>query len=258
MNRTKKYLSGLVHLTLVITAVLFLSCTNEKPLGDVFNKGVPGNNTADLLRRVSTDVVALQPDLVVVMVGTNDLLNTRKMLSVGEYYNNMDLLTDSLLRHNISVIVVSPPTADSLHLFERHDSTLYPATPMKLLEAGSDTLRALCEKKDLVFVDLFSHLKEMGIPEHERDQIIRNRANSDSNDGIHFTKEGNYLLARFIYEHLVANFDGPGSLKIVCFGDSITCGVFMEGKGTTEGDTYPAVLKRLIKGESPQIIIERE
>lgn len=258
MNRTKRYRPGLLLLILAITAIFVLSCAKEKPVGDVFNKGVPGNNSADLLRRVSADVVSLKPDLVIVMVGTNDLLNTRKMLSVSDYYNNMSQLTDSLLQHGISVVLVSPPTADSLHLFERHDAALYPATPMQLLENGRDTLRALCKAKDLLFIDLFGHLKDMGIPEHEKDLIIRSRVNSDSNDGIHFTKEGNQLLASFVYQQLVKHYDDLGSLKIVCFGDSITCGVFMEGKGTTEGDTYPAVLKRLIKGEASQIIIERE
>ncbi|WP_372934509.1 hypothetical protein [Mariniphaga sediminis] len=34
--------------------------------------------------------------------------------------------------------------------------------------------------------------------------------------------------------------------KIICFGDSLTFGVYMKGEGTAEGDTYPAILKQLI------------
>lgn len=218
--------------------------------GYVLNKGTPGNITKDLLVRVYRDVIVHKPDVVVLLIGTNDLLNTRKMVSMTEYYNNIEQLADSLLSHNIHLVVVSPPTVDTLYLYQRHDASLYPAPPLQLLESARDTIETLCLRKNLLFVDLFTHLMEMGVPLHEEDYIIRNRMNSGESDGIHFTIEGNRLLAQLVYGKLKENFGELINLKIICFGDSITFGVYMKGRGTAEGDTYPAVLKRLIHGKN--------
>lgn len=218
--------------------------------GNVLNKGIPGNSTKDLLIRISDDVIAFKPDIVVLLIGTNDLLNTRKMVTVADYYINMDRLADSLLTYNIHLVVVSPPTVDTLYLYKRHEASLYPVPPMRLLETARDTIETLCHKKNLLFVDLYAHLAMMGIPRHEEDHIIRNRMNSGDHDGIHFTIEGNRLLAQLVYAKLTENFRELRKMKVICFGDSITFGVYMKGRGTAEGDTYPAVLKRLIQGKN--------
>ena len=50
----------------------------ERNLGvPVVNAGVDGNTTADALRRLDEDVLALQPRLVIVFLGGNDLLRQR-------------------------------------------------------------------------------------------------------------------------------------------------------------------------------------
>lgn len=106
--------------------------------GFVCNKGVAGNSSSDLLARLNHDVIDLNPDLVIVLVGTNDLLNSKIMVSVAELISNLERLTDSLRRHGIDVVLVSPPPVDSAYLFERHDADLYPLPPNKLLkEAGA-------------------------------------------------------------------------------------------------------------------------
>ncbi len=47
---------------------------------EVLNKGVAGNNSKDLMVRVDNDVINEQPDLVIIMVGTNDMINSKKFL----------------------------------------------------------------------------------------------------------------------------------------------------------------------------------
>ncbi|MGQ7868180.1 GDSL-type esterase/lipase family protein [Sunxiuqinia sp. sy24] len=227
--------------------VLTLSAAQAQNSANVLNRGVPGNSSADLLNRVVTDVISHKPDLVIIQVGANDLLNTRKMISVAEYYDNMDQLTDRLLQHDIKLALVSSTTVDTQYLFERHDASRYPKPPMQLLALGRDTLQSLCQDKGLLFIDLFAHLHKMGVPCHNQDHVIMNQMNSGRRDGGHLTAKGNRLLALLIYEQLKESFPDLADWKIICFGDSITFGVFMDGEGTTDGDTYPAVLKRLIR-----------
>ncbi|WP_102408014.1 SGNH/GDSL hydrolase family protein [Parabacteroides bouchesdurhonensis] len=213
---------------------------------EVINRGIPGNTSAQLLSRIQKDVIDEQPDLVIILVGTNDLLNTQKIVPIETFHRNIETLADTLLKHQIQVVLVSPPTADVVYLYQRHDSTKFDLPPSQKLELGRDVMKQISKEKNLPFVDLLNFLQCLNIPQHNTDDIIRNITNSNAADGVHFTKKGNELLAYYIYCHLLACYDFSKIKKIVCFGDSITNSVYMEGAGTSEGNTYPAILKRLI------------
>lgn len=214
--------------------------------GFICNKGVSGNSSSDLLARLNPDVIDLNPDMVIVMVGTNDLLNSKKIISVVELISNLELLTDSLSQHGIDVVLISPPPVDPVYLFERHNADLYPLPPNELLKEAGTAIQLLCQKKEYLFIDSFNFFKSLGIPRHNEDNTIRNVKNSGQNDGVHFTKAGNALLARIIFEKLSKKYNSLNELKIICFGDSLTYGAYMDGKGTVTGNTYPAELKKLI------------
>ncbi|RIH67238.1 hypothetical protein D1164_02105 [Mariniphaga sediminis] len=212
----------------------------------VLNKGIGGNSSTDLLNRIERDLIAHQPDIAIIMIGTNDLLNSRKKVSEHLFLSNIKKLTDTLALHGIEATWVSPPPVDTSYLFQRHDPSHYLTPPNEALKRASDSLQVLCEKEGLLFVDVFSHFKNKGLPNHEKDEIVRNITNSGEKDGVHLTAKGNRLLAQIIYGALSERYGTMRHLKIVCFGDSLTFGVYMKGEGTAEGDTYPAILKQLI------------
>lgn len=214
--------------------------------GVVWNKGIGGNSSSDLLARMQKDVVELNPDLVIVLVGTNDLLNSKKMVTVSEMMKNLERLTDSMRHHGIDVVLVSPPPVDSIYLFERHNKNLFVLPPKELLKEAGTAMQLLCQKNDYLFIDSYNFFTSLGIPRHNEDDILCNVKNSGLRDGVHFTKKGNALLARLIFEKLIEKYSSPDKLKIICFGDSLTYGAYMDGKGTATGNTYPAELKRLI------------
>ncbi|MGH3735305.1 MAG: SGNH/GDSL hydrolase family protein [Micromonosporaceae bacterium] len=57
------------------------------------NAGVNGNTSADLRRRVDTDVVACHPAAVMILVGTNDV---RSGVPVPEYLDNLAAIVDRI------------------------------------------------------------------------------------------------------------------------------------------------------------------
>ena len=217
-----------------------------QPAGFVWNKGVAGNSSSDLLARVKPDVIDLYPDMVIVMAGTNDLLNSNKMVTVAELTDNLERLTDSLSRHGIDVVLVSPPPVDSAYLFSRHNPNVYVLPPNDLLSEAGAAMQLLCQKKGYLFIDAYNFFKSRGIPRHNDDDIIRNIRNSGQKDGVHFTQKGNAVLATLIFKRLSEKYGHLNRLKIICFGDSLTYGAYMDGKGTATGSTYPAVLKGLL------------
>jgi len=52
-----------------------LACTEDSPVRYAHNAGVYGNTTEQMLERLDTDVLARDPDTVLVLGGTNDVLS---------------------------------------------------------------------------------------------------------------------------------------------------------------------------------------
>lgn len=72
------------------------------------NRGIGGDLTTDLIRRAKTNVIALRPKAVVLLVGTNDL-NTRTVDDTAtSYYELLKILTDSLPETRLIVQSVLP------------------------------------------------------------------------------------------------------------------------------------------------------
>lgn len=211
---------------------------------EIKNEGIGGNNTFDLLARIETDVIAEKPDLVIIMVGTNDMFGKR--ISYEEYSSNLDRIIFLLEQNRIDVTLVSPPPVDSVYLFERHDKGKFIDMPSKKLETVSKILNTKSIQNDLSFIDIYTLFKSMGVPNHDTDNLIRNPVNSGSHDGVHPTKYGYRNIAEEIFRNLVQEERIYKGIKIICYGDSITYGAHVQGEGTATGETYPAYLKRMI------------
>ena len=84
------------------------------------------------------------------------------------------------------------------------------------------------------------------------DSPLRNPANSGAVDSVHPTAEGYRMMARALYRRF-QEFDWHPR-RVVCLGDSITCGAYMEGQGSATGETYPAFLKQLLDGDAPAAV----
>ncbi|NND08628.1 MAG: hypothetical protein HKN87_19825 [Saprospiraceae bacterium] len=213
---------------------------------DVINKGHGGNNTNDLMSRVEDDVISEKPDIVIMMVGTNDMFWLRKKISYDKYSSNLEKLINRFKKNNIEVILVSPPPADTTYLFERHKRESFKESPNTKLEKVSKILNAKSFENNLLFVDVFAQFKNNGIPDHNKDIIIRNVFNSGAHDGVHPTPHGCKIIATAIFQKMIDNEKIKKGIKIICFGDSITFGAHVKGEGTASGETYPAYLKELI------------
>jgi len=213
---------------------------------NVINAGIGGNTSGDLLGRVHEDVVSQNPDLVILMVGTNDMVNSRKMVSYETFTNNLVDIVNSLKDAKINIVLLSPLPVDTIYLFQRHQRSSYVELPNNKLANTRNIIRQISEDNDLYFVDIFAEFVKRGLPEHNTDDIIRNVNNCGVNDGVHPTEKGYELMAQLVFDYLLEKKLMKQGMKIICFGDSITQGVHVEGEGTAQGHTYPARLSNLI------------
>ena len=235
-------LGKIFWISLVI--VTWINCNQQNV--EILNNGIGGNTTTDLIDRIENDVIAENPDIVILMIGTNDMVNSRKMIPYINFSSNLDTLISLFKDNNIDVVLVSPPPADTVYLFERHDKEKFMESPNKKLEAASKILKVKSVEYGLTFIDIFNEFKKMGIPAHNKDSLIRNEVNCGAPDGVHPTPQGYRVIAQQIFKNLVCNGKIKKNIKIVCIGDSITLGAHVTGEGTVSGETYPAFLKELI------------
>ena len=209
----------------------------------ILNSGESGNTTKDLLNRIEEEVLGFRPDIVILMVGTNDMLNSSKMLSYETYHDNLKQIISKL--GNTKMVLVSPPTVDDIYLYERHERSFYAQKPNLKLDSISRIMEALSQSDpNIGFVDIHRVFKEMKLPRHNQDRYIQNEFNSKKRDGVHPTPKGQRLIAKSIFRFLKEGNWLKKNSVIVCFGDSITFGKNVIGEGTSSGKTYPAYLSR--------------
>jgi len=213
----------------------------------VLNKGIAGNNTQNLLARLDNDVIAEKPDLVILMVGTNDMVNSRKMIAYDQLEQNYQQILQKLRANHITVVTMSPPAVDTGYLFLRHDPQSYAEDPNAKIDSLNKLVKKLSKVNESHFIDLHAVFKAAGSPNRTVGSLTVNEANMGLADGIHPTSAGYELIANTIYTYLQENRLLKKNRKIICFGDSMTYGSFMKGAGTVDGETYPALLKKLIE-----------
>ena len=107
----------------------------------------------------------------------------------------------------------------------------------------NQTIREAAEARYIPLVDTFSLITPV---DESAFSLVLNPANSGRNDGMHMTDEGYKVIAGNVYKTLKDNY--PDARTIVCFGDSITYGVYMPGKGSAEKEakTYPGQLYKML------------
>jgi lysophospholipase L1-like esterase len=202
----------------------------------LINAGIGGNTTKDLLQRIDKDCTSYQPDLTILMIGTNDM-NSVKYIPLPEYEKNLREIV-SKIKNKILLMSILP--AYEPYLFTRHPKSFYaPEGHSGRKQQVNEVIKKVAADTKQSFLDMDHIFQKIGNIGLDADSLIQNEVNSKKTDGIHPTPEGYRTMAVVIYEYIVQR-QLPTN-RIVCFGDSITF-----GDGGTEGKSYPAYLKRLL------------
>lgn len=154
------------------------------------NKGIGGDQTVHILKRLHPDVLDLQPNIVTLCIGINDVLRsfycpcTRSGLSAEQYRANMEEIIRQILQADIQLLLMPPFMIDT-----------NPIEPMRLqmLEFGA-ICKELAQKYHLELLDLqtlFENLIQSGIYSYEL-----------STDRIHPGYMGHLAIAMELLKHL--------------------------------------------------------
>lgn len=144
----------------------------------VINRGVPANNTNDAMARFETDVLALNPELVVIQFGLNDAAvdvwrdppATGPRVSRERYSANLRHFVSELKVRGTAVVLMTPNRMYwSPLLLERYNRPPYDgADPESFnslhLDAYAETVRVVAAQHDVPLIDINRAYREAPDP----------------------------------------------------------------------------------------------
>jgi lysophospholipase L1-like esterase len=200
------------------------------PQVQVINLGVGGNNTQSLLNRMS-DVTNQSPDLTIIMIGTNDAVNSSAYINTNQYKINLTSIVTQIKAIGSDVILISmPPVIDAIKKSTHDYTPIYGDENtfdlnVDILPQYRAKMQEVANEQNVVFVDGLAPFTANGDPTTDSTSWI-------TSDGTHLKTSGYLAIAQALLSHCY------GYQKIACFGDSLTYG--------TGGTPYPLQLSQLI------------
>lgn len=161
----------------------------------LINRGIGGDTTEYVLKRFDADVIQLNPKLVILMIGTNDISITHGDLwwrTIGTdketVYNNVQMNIKEIVKkckmNNIEIVLCSVIPSDIVPPFNKE-------IRWELTQEINDFLKKLCALNKLKYVDYHSKLcKEDG----------KTLICDISPDGIHPNAKGYEMMAKILKE----------------------------------------------------------
>ena len=148
--------------------------------------GVSGNKVYDLFLRMDDDVLAKNPDLVVIFIGVNDVWHKRTSgtgTDADKFVKFYQAIIQKLKANNIEMILCTPAV-----IGEKTDFT----NPLDgEMNEYSKIIRDLAGKNNLTLVDLRKIFREYNLtnnPENRTSGIL-------TTDGVHLNAKGNQFVA---------------------------------------------------------------
>lgn len=153
---------------------------------ELLGAGVSGNKVYDLYLRMEEDVLAKEPDMVVIYIGVNDVWHKRTSgtgTDADRFEKFYQAIINKLKAKNIAVILCTPAT-----IGEKTDFS----NPLDGdLNEYSKIIRNIAQKNNLPVVDL-----RRAFLDHDLKNNPDNKTNGIlTSDGVHLNAKGNQFVA---------------------------------------------------------------
>jgi lysophospholipase L1-like esterase len=149
------------------------------------DRGIGGQTTPQMLLRYRADVIALQPRVVVILAGTNDMAGNTGPMTLEESEGNLASMSELAHAHGIRVVLSSvTPVSDPTTPEGKKIVQTERRPPEKILALNEWIKKYAAEHGD-VYLDYFSAMvDEKGFLKNEL-----------TNDGLHPNMQGYALMA---------------------------------------------------------------
>ena len=150
-------------------------------------RGISGQTTAQMLLRFRQDVVTLQPAVVVILAGTNDIAGNTGPATLEEIRDNIASMADLARANGVHVVLCS--------VLPVYDYPWKPGLePAPKIMTLNSWLKAYADAHDAVYVDLHTAMRDN-----------RNGLKSDyTYDGVHLSEAGYRMMSTLVEQGIAA------------------------------------------------------
>ncbi len=152
------------------------------PAKHYINRGISGQTTPQMLIRFRPDVIALQPNVVVILAGTNDIAGNTGPMLLEDIENNYASMAELARAHAIRVVFSSVLPVNN---YSPEGELLFAQRPPRKILELNRWLKNYCADKACVYLDYFNAMvDDKGLLKKELAQ-----------DGLHPDPEGYKIMA---------------------------------------------------------------
>jgi lysophospholipase L1-like esterase len=119
------------------------------------NRGIGGQTTPQMLVRFRQDVIDLQPKVVVILAGTNDIAGNTGPMRNEDIEANFASFAELARVHGIKVVYSS---ILPVHNYTERAKDFFAQRPMSRILTLNDSLKKYCADNHIVYLDYFSAL----------------------------------------------------------------------------------------------------
>lgn len=172
---------------------LRLHLDNNKFYSEVYNLGISGNTTSDLLKRFDTELEARKPDKIIFSIGNNDsiLLIKEKcqMTQIEKFEENIKVLISKSRKQTQNIVFTGLTPVD-----EERTSPIPWATNKiyknQYIKIYNDKIKEICDSEKIKFIDLYD--KFINLENYK--EILE--------DGLHPNSDGHQLIFEIIKQNI--------------------------------------------------------
>jgi len=149
------------------------------------DRGISGQTTPQMLLRFRSDVIALQPNVVVILAGTNDLSGNTGPITIEAIEDNLMSMAELAKAHRIRVVLASILPVSDYEIRDGKPIIRTTQRPPEKIKALNDWMKSYAAANKLVYLDYYSAM----IDAHGflRDEL--------SEDGLHPNAKGYAIMA---------------------------------------------------------------
>jgi len=150
------------------------------------NRGIGGQTTSQMLIRFPPDVIALEPEAVVILAGTNDIAGNAGPVSLETVEQNLATMAELAKLHGIRVVLASIlPVSDDKRDPEGRPLLRTQDRPLAKIRALNAWMQDYARRNGHVYLDYFSAAADAG-------GLLKPELN---NDGLHPNAAGYAVMA---------------------------------------------------------------
>ena len=119
------------------------------------NRGISGQTTRQMLLRFRPDVIALQPRVVVILAGTNDIAGNTGPMSLDEIEANLESMAELAKFHGMGVVLSSVTPVSN---YPENSKVYFPLRPPETIVELNRRIKDYCARSGCVYLDYFTAL----------------------------------------------------------------------------------------------------